>query len=148
MSSFCMCLLGNGSHLSHSTTMLVKVCGFVPHETRCDLWWQLSQFPGSQSISNYHINKCSNFKSHVKTCVNILPFFVKFISQSLILTVWWTSLDQYNNLVQFGVLMKLVRLIKMCLKKNYSKVQTFFCLWFSPMIWKMSLGRSRKTRWD
>jgi hypothetical protein len=31
----------------------------------------------------------------------------------------------YNILIEFGIPMKLVRLIKMCLNETYNKVQTF-----------------------
>jgi hypothetical protein len=72
----------------------------------------------------------------------------------------------YNILIEFGIPMKLVRLIKMCLNETYSKV----CIGkhlsdsfpiqnslkqgdaLSPLLFnfalEMPLGRSRKIGWD
>jgi hypothetical protein len=72
----------------------------------------------------------------------------------------------YNILIEYGVPMKLVRLIEMCLNETYSKV----CIGkylsesfpiqnglkpgdaLSPLLFNFdleyALGRSRKTRWD
>jgi hypothetical protein len=67
----------------------------------------------------------------------------------------------YNILIEFGVPMKLVRLITMCLNETYSKVRIGKHLSdsfpiqnglkqdaLSPLLFKfaMPLGRSRKTR--
>jgi hypothetical protein len=70
----------------------------------------------------------------------------------------------YNILIEFGVPMKLVRLIKMCLNKTYSKVrisrylsdmfpiqndlkkEMIYRHCFSTLLYNVPLGRSRKTR--
>jgi hypothetical protein len=69
----------------------------------------------------------------------------------------------YNIVIEFGVPMKLVRLIKMCLNETYSKVRIGkqLCDSFpiqndlkqgdalTPLLFNFaSLVRSRKTRWD
>jgi hypothetical protein len=57
----------------------------------------------------------------------------------------------YNILIEFGVLMKLVKAIKMFLKEAYSKVRVckhfFFILWrISPMRELMKRGASKQAR--
>jgi hypothetical protein len=72
----------------------------------------------------------------------------------------------YNILIDLGVPMKLVRLIKMCLSETYSKVrigkhlsesfpiqnglkkEMFYHYCFPSLLWNMPLGRCRKTRLD
>jgi hypothetical protein len=67
----------------------------------------------------------------------------------------------YNILIEFGIPMKLARLIKMCLNETYSKVRIrkhlsdsfpiqnglkHYC--FSTLLYSMPLGMSRRTRCD
>jgi hypothetical protein len=68
----------------------------------------------------------------------------------------------YNILIEFGIPMKLVSLMEICLKETYSKVpigKNFSDSIpiqnglkqgdaLSPLLWNMPLGRSRKTIWD
>jgi hypothetical protein len=68
----------------------------------------------------------------------------------------------YNTLTEFGIPMKLVRLIKMCLNETYSKASIGNHLSdsspilnglkqgdaLSPLLFNFALGRSRKIRWD
>jgi hypothetical protein len=64
----------------------------------------------------------------------------------------------YNILIEVGVPMKLVRLIKICLNKTYSKARIGKNLFDAFLIqntflafklcFKISLGRSKKTGWD
>jgi hypothetical protein len=88
---------------------------------------------------------------------------LRIISVSLDVTVqpFIRLLGRYI-LIEFGVPMKLVRLIKMCLSETYSEVHIGKHLSdnfpiqnglrqgdaFSPLLWNMSVGRSRKTKWD
>jgi hypothetical protein len=69
-----------------------------------------------------------------------------------------------NILIEFGVPMKLVRLIKMCLNETYSKIhigknliiflfimvsnkEMLYRHSFLTLLYNMALERSRKTRW-
>jgi hypothetical protein len=68
----------------------------------------------------------------------------------------------YNILIEFGIPMKLVRLIKMCLNETYGKVHIgkhmsdSFPIQnglkqgdaLSTLLLNIPLGRSRKTKWD
>jgi hypothetical protein len=72
----------------------------------------------------------------------------------------------YSIIIEFGVPMKLVRLIKMCLNETYYKIRIGKYLSdsfpiqnslkqgdaLSPLlfnlVWNMPLGSSRKSRWD
>jgi sorting nexin-29 len=51
----------------------------------------------------------------------------------------------HNNLIEFGVHMKVVRLIKMCLSKTFSEVS--ICKYLSDNFLR-PLGKFRKTKWD